>query len=499
MVNYCCSKCLLGSCQLTDACTDAPGDGPIARTISISDTQEWEKELLQDPKVRDWALVHKYNAEYYAQNRLAIAAFTTNAATNIISSRAAKIVDKQIFNVTIPLEGSPVTNQRSSGRCWLFAATNVFRISVMKKHNLKELELSQAYLFFWDKVEKSNYFLENILDTLDKDLDSRLIQDLLSAPVNDGGQWDMVANLVNKYGLVPQTLYPDSFNAMNSSAMDKLITTKLREDALRLRELASSSNVTAHSLAATKTLMMREIHLILTLMLGPPPSPTDDFTWEFYDKSNKYQKITTTPLAFAKELSSPALVRSMGGFDPHTLFSLVHDPRNEYETLLTVDRLGNVWGGRPITYVNVKMAVLKAACIAMLKQGLPVFFGSDVGQYSNREGIMDLALYDWSVGFNVKLGMRKAERLMTRESQMTHAMVLTAVHIEDGKPVRWRVENSWSEAAGDKGYFVMQDSWFDEFVYQAVVPPGVVSQEIRDVLETKAKVLPHWDPMGALA
>ena len=157
----------------------------------------------------------------------------------------------------------------------------------MKKHNLKEFQLSQAYLFYWDKLEKANYFLESVLDTLDLPLDGRLLQDLFTSPVGDGGQWDMVANLVEKYGLVPQTLYPDSYNAMNSSTMSKLITTKLREDALRLRDLASSSK-SGSSLAAAKQLMMREIHLILTLMLGPPPSPDKEFTWEYYDKDGKF-------------------------------------------------------------------------------------------------------------------------------------------------------------------------------------------------------------------
>ena len=178
----------------------------------------------------------------------------------------------------------------------------------------------------------------------------------------------------------------------------------------------------------------------------------------------------------------------------------VNAPRNEYNTLLTVSRLGNIVGGRGITYVNVTMDVLKQACIKMLKEGLPIFFGSDVGKYSNSQsGIMDTSLIDYELGFNVKLGMSKAQRLMTGESAMTHAMVLTAVHVVDGKPVRWRVQNSWGETAGSEGWFVMSDKWMDEFVYQAVVEPRFVSKEVRDVLDMKPKVLPRWDPMGALA
>lgn len=373
----------------------------------------------------------------------------------------------------------------------------------MKKYKLSSFQLSQAYLFYWDKIEKANYFLESILDTASEGIDSRILQTLLASPVGDGGQWDMVANLVNKYGLVPHSLYPDSFNASNSSTMDRLITTKLREDAVRLRSIALSAappDVIKATIAAEKDKMLREIHLILTLMLGPPPSPDKAFTWEFYDRHGHLHTVRTRPTAFAKELSDHKTIRTMSGTDVHQLFSLVNDPRNVYNRLLSVKRLGNVWEGRPVTYVNVEMKVMKEACISMLKRGLPVFFGSDVGKYSDSSrGIMDTELFEYELGFNIKLGMSKAERLQTGESQMTHAMVLTAVHVVDGKPVRWRVENSWSERVGDKGYFVMSDAWMDQFVYQAVVDPSVVSLTVRKVLQQKPKMLELWDPMGALA
>lgn len=374
-----------------------------------------------------------------------------------------------------------VTNQRSSGRCWIFAACNVFRVAIMQKYNIKSFELSQAYLFFWDKVEKANYFLESILDTVGEDVDSRILGALMAGPVGDGGQWDMIVNLVSKYGIVPQTLYPDSWNAKNSSVMDSILTTKLREDGLRLRSLKASA-ASEEKISQAKEQMLQEVVRVLTLCLGPPPSAHEKFAWEFYDGSGSFKSVSMTPIQFAETTHVKRF------------FSLVNDPRNDFNRLLTVDHLGNVWDGRPITYVNVDKSVMKEACIAMLKKGLPIFFGSDVGkQFDSGKGILDSDLVDYELGFNVKLGLSKAERLLTGESQMTHAMVLTAVHLdENNKPVRWRVENSWSETAGSEGYLVMSDKWMDEFCYQAVVDPSLVSKDVRDVLKQKPKVLPLW-------
>lgn len=372
----------------------------------------------------------------------------------------------------------------------------------MKKYNLESFELSQAYLFFWDKLEKSNYFLENIIETADEPLDERLVQRLLADPISDGGQWDMVYNLVEKYGLVPQTLYPDSWNAMTSSTINYIIVAKLREYAMVLRRLANSTSTSSAALSTAKDKMMQEIHLVLTLTLGPPPSTTEDFEWNFLDKDGRARSVTSNPLRFAKAITSQEFC--ITNTTIASMVSLVHDPRHEPLSLLTVDRLGNIVGGRGITYINVDMATLKQACIAMLKAGLPVFFGSDVGKYSERgSGVMDLDIFDFRLGFNVDLygsNLDKAARLRVGESAMTHAMVLTAVHVDaEGKSVRWRVQNSWGTDIGSDGWFVMSDRWMDEFVYQAVVDPRFLSKRVRDVPTQEPVVLPLWDPMGALA
>ncbi|KAI4602155.1 hypothetical protein KJ359_009392 [Pestalotiopsis sp. 9143b] len=460
-----------------------------AEVLPVELLGSWQSKVLRDPK-----------------NRLALSALSGANPMEVLASRSTKIADQHVFNIQIPLEGGPITNQRSSGRCWLFASTNVFRVALMRKYNLDSFELSQAYLFFWDKLEKANFFLENVIDLADEDLDSRLVQRLLADPVSDGGQWDMVFNLVEKYGLVPQALYPDSWNAMNSRGINYIIVAKLREHAVTLRKLLQTPSVTAAALSAAKEKMMRQIHLILTLTLGPPPAATEKFDWTFKDRKGRVRTVSAAPVDFARDIASPELraelritSSSIAG-----MVSLVHDPRHAPLSLLSVDRLGNVVGGRGVTYINIDMAALKRAAVDMLRSGLPVFFGCDVGKFSDRAaGVMDLDVVDYELGFNVGIlgGLDKAARLRVGESAMTHAMVLTAVHVDErtGRPVRWRVQNSWGEDVGEKGWFVMSDAWMDEFTYQAVVDSRFLTREVKDVLKKEPIVLPLWDPLGSLA
>ncbi len=447
-------------------------DNPI--TSSTIDT--WETNLLSDPK-----------------NRLALAAISNNSITSVIKSNANfNKTNDHFFSDTVAFEGNPITNQKSSGRCWLFASTNVFRVAISKKYKLDSFELSQAYLFFYDKLEKSNYFLKNIIETVDEPLDSRLIQYLLLEPTNDGGQWDMVVNLVEKYGLVPHTLYPDSFNATASGVMDNFINNKLRDGALLLRKFASDKSVSTARINDIKERIVKEIYDILVISLGPPPKADNEFTWEYVDKDKKFHSVKTTPLDFYKNVA---------GLDATQYFSLIHDPRNEYERFYTVDRLGNVVGGKGIEYVNVDINEIKKAAINSIKNNEPVFFGSDVGKFSDSSsGVLDVKSWDYELGFNTKVNLTKEERLRTRASAMTHAMVLTGVHIVDGKPVKWRIENSWGETAGDKGYMTASDAWFDEYVLQVVTQPSYVPKKLVDIWKSGDPiVLPVWDPMGALA
>ncbi|KAF9527375.1 bleomycin hydrolase [Crepidotus variabilis] len=455
-------------------------------SLTLSHVASWEASANADPKVK---LVR--TVLYQSDIR------------SVLASRSAKIADQQVFNHALDFKTGPVTNQKSSGRCWLFATTNVLRYNIMKRLKLKEFQFSQSYLFFWDKLNKSNYYLELMIQHADLPIDDRLVTHLSGDLISDGGQWDMVVNLIENYGLVPQTVYPESTHSSLSSPLNWLLKTKLREHALALRSMAETlrgahvrEETVMATLRAKKEELMKEIYNIMTATLGVPPHPNKRMVWEYIDTDEKVGRWEGSPKDFFEQFNSKP-------YSPLDSFSLINDPRNEYSKLYTVDKLGNVWGGRPVLYVNTESENLKATVVKLIKAGQPVFFGCDVGKFSDKTtGIMDTTLFDYENAFDISLTLSKADRLKTSDSAMTHAMVITAVHVDlnTGKPVRYRVENSWGEDAGEKGFFVMTDAWFDEFVYQVVVPKALAPKELLQVYEGgDAVVLPPWDPMGALA
>lgn len=453
-----------------------------ANPITAENLSSWEAELLADPK-----------------NRLVQNALAKNAITDIVATSGLdlSLTNRYFFNTEVDTIGSPLflNNQKSSGRCWIFATCNVLRTHVIKGYNLDpaKFQLSQNYLFFYDKLEKANFFLENIIDTADEDLDSRLLQFLFAGSVSDGGQWDMIVNVIEKYGVVPNEVFPDNAQATSTSKLNYLLANKLREYALILRKLVSKKTL-QHELLSVKNAMNRQIYNIIALALGTPPKPSDVFTWEALDKSGKYIHFETSPVDFYKKHVK---------YDVSQRFSLINDPRNDYNALYTVDRLNNVYGGKPIEYVNLELPVIKKVAIAMLKKNEPIFFGSDVGKFNDSQtGVLDTGAYDYGLAFGTSMKISKLERLQTGSSAMTHAMVITGVHLDPttGLPVRWKIENSWGDQVGDKGYFVMTDAWFDEYVFQIVTDKKYVDSLVYQLWKSKEyKTLPFFDPMGALA
>ncbi|KAF9585286.1 hypothetical protein BGW38_003084 [Lunasporangiospora selenospora] len=432
-------------------------------------------------------LSNEFNAD--PKNRMVQNAAHSVDFTTLITNRDVMIADNHVFNTKIPIE-SLVTNQKSSGRCWIFAGLNVFRIEVMKKYNLEEFELSQGYLFFWDKFEKCNWFLESMIDLRERNVNDRVVQHLLKEPISDGGQWDMFVNLVKRYGVVPKAFYPESFCSSNTSKLNGLILSKLRDYAALLRRL-SEQGFSVQNLRDEKEKCLKEIYDILAITLGEPPKKP--FTWTFRNKDKNYFEFS--------DLTPQVYFREHVGYQVEDTVSLINDPRNPTHALYTVQYLGNISGGRPIRYINAPVESLKELAIKKLKSGKPVWFGADVGKYLHREGgILDPKVFQYDLAFNLKFTMNKAERLLHGDSLMTHAMVFTGVHLdESGNPVRWRVENSWGDVGGDKGYLTMSDAWFSEFVYQIVIEKDITPQEFLDVLEQEVQVLPAYDPMGALA
>lgn len=385
-------------------------------------------------------------------------------------------------------------DQKRSGRCWMFASLNTMRTRIIDRYNLKTLELSQAYPLFFDKVEKSNWFLENVLDTLDEPLSGRLMAHLLADPISDGGQWDMFRALVRKYGVVPKEAMPETACSSNTRDMDAYLTRYLRGAAKRLRE-SHEAGVGTDDLRAMKKEMMGEVTSLLITCLGEPPVQFDvrlrDKDDELvlsgtYTPQEFFDKVVSMPVDdYVSVISAPTADKPFG----HTY---------------TVDRLGNVVEAGGVRYLNLPVERLKELAVAQLQDGLPVWFGCDVVQsFIRDEGIMDTASLDVDglFGFPVEGCLDRAERLDYGESLMTHAMVLEGVNLDAaGNPTLWKVENSWGDKRAKDGFDSITDAWFDQYVYQVVVDKRFLSDSERKTYETEEPtVLAPWDPMGSLA
>lgn len=435
-------------------------------------------------------MIDQYAAKIYEKKendiiKDAIMMSGINGAT--LNHKAVAAMDS-VFSEEI--ETGKVANQKQSGRCWIFAALNTFRHRISADLHIKDFELSQSYMMFWDKLEKSNYFLESIIKTAAEPLDGRLLSWLLTHPQQDGGQWDMLVSLVQKYGVVPKQVMQETFQSSHSQELNSVLDAKLRECAFQLRQLHDSGK-SQETLETAKADMLGEIYKILVYTLGEPPTK---FDFEYRNEKHVFHR--------EKDLTPQAFFKKYVGVNLDDYVSIINAPTKDkpYGKTYTVQCLGNVVNGKQIKYLNVDMKTLKGLAIEQLKDGETVWFGSDVARYSDRKaGILDTELYQYETAFGTQFNLTKAARLDYKESSLTHAMVLTGVNLIDGVPNRWKVENSWGEEIGNKGYFVMSDSWMDEYTYQVVINKKYLSKDLLAAYQQAPIELEPWDPMGSLA
>jgi len=386
------------------------------------------------------------------------------------------------------LDDWKVTAQMRSGRCWLFATLNLLRVGAMKKMNLKNFEFSQAHIHFWDKFERANHLLEAIIETSDRPVDDRTIHFLLSDPIGDGGQWNMAMNLIRKHGLVPKSAYPESDSSSATRWMNAELKNILRSSACEIRAIVDGGG-SIDEARAHKEKRIADIWNMLCIHLGTPPKT---FNWQWRDKDGEFHRNgRMTPQQFASEFVD---------IDWEDYVCIVNDPRNEYYQTYTIDFLQNVAGGPPVVYLNVPSKEMKAITQKLLEDGMPVWMGCDVGKEMDRKrGLWDADLFDVEGLYGVEYGMDKADRLRHNQTMMTHAMLFTGVDVVNGRPRRWRVENSWGDKTGQKGYYTMNDSWYDQYMFEIAAPTSYLNEKMQAGLETEAVVLPAWDPMGSLA
>lgn len=425
--------------------------------------------------------------------------FAANPAHRVMQNAVTQVsiddvaLDRDVVTSIDPtvshlLDDWTATSQQKSGRCWLFAGLNLLRAGARDKLTVKDFEFSQNYVMYWDKLERANYFLEAVIETSDQPADDRTVATLLDTVAGDGGQWNMFVALVRKHGLVPKSAMPETESSSATSKMNGILQLVLRQGAKQVRELHGSG---VDAQRECKQQVLDTVHRVLRIHLGNPP---EKFLWQWKDTDRGFHRGGwVTPQEFAAEYVTVPL-------DEYVC--LVNDPRptSPYAHTFTVEHLGNVVDGEPVRYLNAEIDVLKKLAMDAIVGGEPVWFGCDVAPQMRRDlGIWDARLFDYGAVYDTEFTLSKADRLVYHESAMTHAMLFTGVDVVDGSPRKWRVENSWGEENGDKGFYTMNDSWFDEYVFEVAVRASALPDDLRAALETEPITLPAWDPMGSLA
>ncbi|ABJ57908.1 C1 family peptidase [Lactobacillus delbrueckii] len=388
----------------------------------------------------------------------------------------------RVFSTELPTDN--VTNQKQSGRCWLFSTLNVLRHDFGAKHKAKNFTLSQSYNFFWDKLERANLFYEKVIETADKPLDDREVRSYFDFAGHDGGQWHMAVSLVKKYGVVPSYVMPESFNTSATNGLASALADKERKDALALRRLAQAGD--QEGLEKARKTFLNEIYRMVAIAVGEPPK-TFDLEYRDDDKNYHLEK-NLTPVSFFNKYFDVDL-------DDYVV--LTNAPDHEYGKLYHLGAEDNVEGGTPILFLNVPMEYLEQAAVAQLKDGEAVWFGNDVGrQMDHKTGYLDTDLYKLEDLFAVDLSLSKADRLATGVGEVSHAMTLVGVDEDKGDIRQWKVENSWGDKSGEKGFFVMSHNWFKEYVYEVVVHKKYLTKDQQELLSSTPVELAPWDSLA---
>ncbi|MDR2413603.1 MAG: C1 family peptidase [Odoribacteraceae bacterium] len=388
------------------------------------------------------------------------------------------------FKYRVTVRG--VTDQKSSGRCWMFTSMNVLRPGVMEKYGVQEFDFSHNYLYFWDLFEKSNLFLENIIATAGKPMDDRGVTGLFENPVNDGGVWNLYYNLGEKYGVVPREVMPETAHSDNTSGLVALVNERLRKGGFEIREMVARK-VNATLARKEKIAVLKDVYRVLALCLGEPPAR---FTWRYKTRDGEVKSLTDySPRQFYKEIT-PA------GYDPKHYIMIMNDPTREYYKVYEINNYRNTFEGINWTYLNLPNEEIKRAALASIKNNEAMYSSSDVGKAFDRaSGVLDPGLYDFNALFGVDFYMDKKTRILTRQSGSTHAMALVGVDTdEDDRPVKWQFENSWGTTING-GYLTFTDEWFDEYIFRVVIHRRYLGQKALDALDQKPVMLPAWDYM----
>lgn len=411
--------------------------------------------------------------------------------TNDINKLAKNYENSTAFDAHFShqVPSKAITDQESSGRCWMFTGMNVLRSKAIAKYDLPaDFQFSQCYTFFWDQLEKSNLFLQSILDTRNLSMEDKTVQWLFQNPLSDGGQFTGIANLISKYGLMPKDAMPETYSSNHTSQMSSLIQLKLREFGLQLRDMSNNKSTTEKMLLDKKQEMLQTIYRMLTVSLGEPPA---EFTWTQRDsKGNVVSTDKYTPKSFAEKFAKT---------DFSNYYMVMNDPTREYYKVYEIEYDRHVYDGQNWRFLNLPMNEIADMAIASIKDSTMMYFSCDVGKFLDRDrGFMDVNNYDYGSLFGTTFGMDKKQRIATYASASSHAMTLCAVDLDkDGKPVKWMVENSWGSKYGHNGFLIMTDEWFNEYMFRLVVESKYIPEKTLKLFNQKPIMLPAWDPLFA--